>query len=291
MKYVLLLTLNIFNPLHLYAHNFEEQTATMAFQLHNAPHAELQLIANLFYFSSRRSEQTLLTQQALLTFLDYAGKQWFSFSARRRDPLHTYEKIDQNKLTILFENSQKEYKEQERIGKIYDYVVKYVSSSTNLSPACYDLVMQVRADARQAVANACIQELVQLTQRFIESQNLLERASEYYQQQQFFGKRSLLDTFASYFPPLFMKSFISFDENMLKANTGLWHAWHETQTFTNILWNILETCRRQFYHAHYQALIHMMKQRKISAPYYQIMFDSQGLITEQERSTPLPVLT
>ncbi|MGC2310748.1 MAG: hypothetical protein WA432_03965 [Candidatus Babeliaceae bacterium] len=250
---------------------------------------ELQFIANLIYFSGQRAQHTLQTQQALLTAADEAQKLWLAFIATRRDPLHEHTMSDQKTTQKIFEHAQYYALIHHKLGKIYDHVVKKLGNTNIISSVCHQLITNMRADARSAMVKDVFIELAQLTQQFITTQNFVEKAAQHYQQQHFFGtKRSWLTTLASYFPPLFMKSFITFDEDMLIAHDVLWKAWHETQSFTNYVWQSIETCRSQFYEAYYDALISLMKQRGLMQHYFDIMFDEQGFIPAQKRKTRLP---
>lgn len=235
--------------------------------------ADLQLIANLFYFSYLRSAETINAQNAARKAFESMWHGWQNVAHTRMNPslktpyLINFDK--QQEYYIAFAKAQQEHR---RVGLIYSHLAEAAVKQHYLSKEAEEAIVRLREHARTIVAQA-----------FLDAKKIVGDLYEVAIQ----GLRDpdnspalrfdVLETISYYLPILSMQSFIEAEKAQLKASEQSWQIISTMLGVNMTIWDAIETARASFYLAQYNALMQIIAKLSLEKKYSLLMADEYGM--------------
>lgn len=249
---------------------------------------EMQLVANLLYFSYLRSAITLEAQIIAFDTLESVWEGWQNIAQTRMNPsLETPYEMGFNKQQTLFKNFMMSEYAHRSLGQTYANAAEAAVKEKHLGQSAHGAVMELREEARKVVIIA-----------FLDIKKILgdlyHFASEHTRVDQLIGEDDirfdLMDSLSTYIPGLAMKSFIEAERINTQASEKSWEIVRTIVEINQRIWDAIESARASYYLAHYEALILVMLENNLDTKYYRIMFDEQGMIASSDQEYYLPGL-
>ena len=248
------------------------------------PLNDLELLANLLYFSAQRSQSTLIAQEASHDILTLFWQSYQNIAQTRRNPsLPEPFKIDYDQIAYRFAQTIAAQKEHKRIGATYAHAAQTVLKEQSLhTQLALQAITALRKDARHCMAQEFLSVKERLGDAFNIAQTYLNRTHNDNEIDRSFG-----DFFIDLSLPFLLKSFLEWEQISITALQEVWHILH-TLIHTEItVWNAIEESRSGFYDAHYQAIKALLNNYYPHRDYV-IMFDENGLIPICAQQALLP---
>lgn len=251
--------------------------------------ADLQILANLLYFSFLRSSITVEAQEIASGALEVAWEGWQNIAQTRMNPsVDLPYKTNLHAQKILFEDFLRAQELHRAIGTTYANAAEVAVKAHILGINAQDAVADVRDQARIIVA-----------QSFLDVQKLLGELFSFanqYARYEYLDtdeaiRFDLFETIAGYLPQFAMKSFIETEHMNTRASEQTWNIISTIIYVSKRVWHAIESARASYYLAHYQALYALMQEYGIDNQYYAIMFDERGMIPTHECVELLPDLS
>ena len=234
---------------------------------------DLQLIANLCYFSFMRSYCTLKAQEVALETVTAVWEGWQNIACKRLDPSGDtlYEITDEQK-----EKTTKRFWEAHdqhcTIGAIYTHATNEVVHGDALTTVkALTGTNDMRSRARGVVAQALLDIRSVLGNLFYTPQ---KKSLGY-----LWKGWSLVKHLSAYIPQLALSSFVQADN---LNNTVSTKAWKTVETIQNVgvqTWEKIEEARASFYLAHYCAVCTVMEKLQLKVS---IVFDENGFLFKND---------
>lgn len=248
--------------------------------------ADIQLIANLFYFSYMRSYETIRAQTAARKTFESLWHGWQNIAHTRMNPSlkapHLIDYEQQQQYYTAFIKAQQDHR---RAGSAYSHIADAAVKQRYLSKDAEEAVLRLREHARTIVAQAFLdaKKIVgDLYEVAIEGLRDPENSPT--------TRFDVLETISYYLPILSMQSFIEAEKAQLKASE---HSWQIIGTLLGVnmtIWDAIETARASFYLAHYNALAQLMAKQTLEKKYWLIMVDEQGINKQLKINLPKTIL-
>jgi len=241
---------------------------------------ELQILANLIYFSFKRSHITLEAQEEALKTIEATWKGWQNIAQTRLDPskdlpygITPYEK---KQLIDSFWQLQQEH---EIIGQTYARTTDDVVRGSILITKCSaDAVTAMRTQARAVVANAIVDVRNYVGNLFYQEKKKTLK-----------GKwQKFVDFLYSYIPKLAVTSFVDANNANDVVSEETWTILMKIQQVSKKTWQMIEQERASFYLAFYKAIWHVLYTRGLAKEYAKIMFNQYGQLPLDYQTTYLP---
>ena len=232
---------------------------------------ELQYVANLMYFSYRRSQETVRAQQAALETLQGVWHGWQNIAKRRLNPSNTppyY--IDVAHEVKKSEDFWRQYALHQRISCTYDHTVTNVVYGGLLTN---QLIVQGVKDMRTEARKVMLDAMTDIKQHL---GNLFDYAfnKRFRDDQEII--RGIGDFVMSYIPQLAVNSFTNADALHNTVSDDTWQMLYTVQTVGVQTWQAIEQARMAFYKAHYTHLYRTMQRLRLNQPYFAIVFGDHG---------------
>lgn len=235
--------------------------------------SDLQLTANLFYFSYLRSAETIKAQNAARKAFESLWHGWQNIAHTRMNPsLKTPYFIDFDQQQQHYATFAKAQQEHRRVGLTYSHLAEAAVKQHYLSKEAEEAVIRLREHARTIVAQA-----------FLDAKKIVGDLYEVAIQ----GLRDpdnspalrfdVLETISYYLPILSMQSFIEAEKAQLKTSEQSWQIISTMLGVNMTIWDAIETARASFYLAHYNALMSLMVKLSIEKKYWLIIADEYGM--------------
>jgi len=241
---------------------------------------DLQMIANLIYFSYNRSYATLQAQSTALKTLESVWKGWQNIAQTRLDPSKNppYQITDLEKMGTL-ENFWKLHDHHRETGTIYSQTVEtIVDGDVFFATNARNAVEDMRKQARSVVAKAIT--------------DIREYVGQLFYSEKKSNKKSFafLDYLWDYIPGFATTSFVSANNANDVLSEKSWAALMKIQEIGKRTWQIIEQERASFYLAFYNAIWAVMTKFNIEEKHKKIVFDTDGKlhVTHQTNSLPHP---
>lgn len=259
----------------------------------NASPEELQMLANVVYFSWQRNEATLRAQEDALVMLDHMWRAWHAIAFTRRNPSHIIlNDCTPTMLDTIHRRFYLGYKRYRSLSKTYDVMTTIVAQQPT-STTFKSALAAVKTNARLASLNV-LHHIIELFNS--ESDKAYERLNQAICQVPklafiWWGiKKSCFTSFLTApLIPSALQAFALFDNQYIAASSACWEALLSSQKATNLLWNRVAKIRASFYEAHYRVIYRAMQQRNLPLCYFNLLFDTTGIICEDRRKSLLPV--
>lgn len=233
---------------------------------------EAQLIANVIYFSFKRSHCTLIAQETALTSINILWKGWQNIAQTRLNPSKEapYRITEYEKHHIL-DQLWPQHDQHQYIGKTYAQTVEYVVNGDYLLTVnAKNCVKQMRNQARAIVAQAITNAKEYIGQLFYTHKKYPKNYKGF----------DFLDYLWDYIPKLALGSFIQANNANDLVSEESWNILMKIQDISKKTWHMIEQERAGFYLALYKAMWHKMKHLNLEEEYFTIAFDNNG---------PLPI--
>lgn len=250
---------------------------------------DLQLVANLLYFSFLRSAVTLEAQDIACSTLEIAWQGWQNIAQTRRNPsLQTPYQTDYGMQSNLFQDFLQAQYFHRKIGLTYAECAEVAVKGKMLTNNAQEAVTALREQARIIVAHAFLDvkkilgELYNFAAEHTRAKSELDELIEYQ------SRFDLMETISTYIPSLAMKSFVEADHINTKASEQSWQVVSTINKVSKEIWQAIEVARASYYLAHYNALMPVLKEYAIDINSQQIMFDENGILPEIEQYQILP---
>lgn len=232
---------------------------------------EVQLIANLIYFSLRRSQYTLLAQEKALNSLNITWQAWQNIAQTRLDPSQKtpYEIPDCEK-QIDLPHFWQIYDKYRKIGLTYSATVKNIVDGNFLvTTVANNCVTNMRDQARTVVAQSITD-----TKNYIGELFYANKKS----QKNLPCNLSFLDFIWAYLPKLAINSFIEANKTNDKVSEESWKILMKIQQIGKQTWDMIEQERASFYLAFYKAIWYVIRKTNLEEEYLKIIFDQNGIL-------------
>ena len=244
---------------------------------------DLQYVANLIYFSYRRSQETVRVQTLALEALQGTWKGWQNITQRRLNPGNpTPYTIDVAQQVQNAENFWRHYALQQRINSAYDIANTHITHGDLISNST---VSQGIADMRTESRKIMIDALTDF-------KNHLGKLFDYAFKPTFKNDKEIVrgisDFVMAYIPQLAVNSFINADALHNQVSEETWHMLVTVQDIGIQTWQVIEAARMAFYKAHYAQVYATMQRLQIPAHYFAIQFDEKGIIPVHNQQQWLP---
>jgi len=247
---------------------------------------ELQLIANLCYFSLQRSLATINGQTAAHNALNHVWHGWQNIAQTRLDPSKQQpHQITQQEKEQTLAQFWSMHDHCLLIGATYTNAVNTVVHANILKTAsALRAVQLLRESARACVAQTLVDMRSYLGTLFYNPRTSPDLATH---------KKhipSFLDFIWEYIPKIAVYSFSEADALNTTISEESWKTLEAIQQIGSQTWQTIEQARSSFYYAHYKILYEIMNRAHINDHYKTIMFDQYGIIDEYRRNENLPLL-
>lgn len=243
---------------------------------------QLQLIANLVYFSYLRSQTTVTIQPLAMRALNGLWHGWHNIISTRLNPSqqvpHSICSRQEERVNQEFWNA---YRHHRTAALSYAHAVNNIIQGTVLTdPFAQRAVEDLRAIAHKVITTA----LTNFKQHII---NLVFGHKD---PREDITRTTLAQFVVTYIPHLAQQSFIDANKLTIAASIESWDMFAKIQEISNYTWRITEEARAQLYHTVYRKLYTLMSSSSIEAPYMTIVYNEIGFIPEDERDMVLPEL-
>jgi len=243
------------------------------------PKEDLQMIANLCYFSFQRSHATLKAQQKALRLLSTIWNGWQNIAHTRLDPSqntpHTIKQAEKNLSCPEFWTLHDEHR---TLGKTYSHTVEIIVDAEAVTTVkALNAIKTMRSESRAVVAQALVDIKKLLGKLFHEPAKKSTSCKK---------GLELLNYLWDYIPKLALLSFSEADKLNNKVSQDGWTVLHTIQDVSSRTWQALEEARASFYLARYNALYKVFVETKTPRL---ILFDQSGLILRPSESNLLPM--
>jgi len=248
-----------------------------------ATNSELQYIANLMYFSYRRSQETVHAQKTALETLQSTWRGWQNIAKRRLNPANPpSHRIDATHELKKCEDFWRQYALHQRICNTYDRTVANVVYGNLLTnPLVTQGIKDMRTEARKVMLDALAdikQHLGTLFDHAFNKQFKSDREIT----------RGIADFVMSYVPQLAVNTFVHADALHNNVSDETWQILYTVQEVGMQTWQAIEQARMAFYKAHYTHLYRTMQRLRLNQPYFVIAFNEQGLVAIDTKLLPDP---
>lgn len=234
---------------------------------------DLQLIANLFYFSYLRSAETIKAQNAARKAFESMWHGWQNVAHTRMNPsLKIPYLIDFDQQQEHYLEFAKAQQEHRRVGLIYSHLAEAAVKQHYLSKEAEEAIVRLREHARTIVAQA-----------FLDAKKIVGDLYEVAIQ----GLRDpenspalrfdVLETISYYLPILSMQSFIEAEKAQLKASEQSWQIISTMIGVNMTIWDAIETARASFYLAQYNAIMSIATKLSLEKKYWLMIADEYGI--------------
>lgn len=277
---------------HTYTSEISNQARAWAHAVaHYAGPDEMQILANLVYWSFYRSHTTLNAQKLFLRDQQVSRNAGHAIAQTRRNPsTKNVSPINPEELRVSREEFTYAVLEYQKTGAIYAQCVESIIHGTIMRSSPVQAAIEtMRTGARAVVAQSLLAATAELQQTLLTTQNLMAAANALFNQQALGSKSTkFLYYLWDYLPQLMVKSFVRFDTEYIKLSENCWQALFKSEEFSNQLWEIIEVPRAAFYAEYYAALYELMQERSYAPSTYMIMFDQHGYMPVHKRTEYLP---
>ena len=253
--------------------------------------ADLQVCANLFYFSYLRSAATLKAQDIACKTMESMWHGWQNIAQTRMNPsVDLPYHIDFDKQEILYKEFIKAQSYHRSIGQSYAHIAEAAVKENYLTPYSQEAVLIARERSREVVALAFL-EIKKILGDMLEfaSSNLRSEWIDWDEQESL--RFDLLDTLSGYIPYFAVKSFIEIERVNTQASEQSWNVVSTICGVSKQMWEAIEIARASYYVALYQELLDVMQEYKIDPLFMRIMVDHQGIINPEHQESLLPYLS
>ena len=260
-----------FSILKTQSESQEEAQAWAKKYLSDASNHDIQLVANLLYWSYKRSEINLKAQDCARENLETMFKCWQNISATRLNPSKNFpNKLSSSEIKISNEIFLDCYLQHKNIGQSYASCMETVLKKSVLeNKLVKDGIIELRQSARWVMGRAL------LSAGFIVKSTNLEKSSF---QGMICRDHKLPAWLLSPFD-LSIKTFVQLDSEYNKAVTSYQGALLKAQDASNMIWKAIESSRSEFYKEHYKVVIDFMKSKKIKETDFNILFSCENCIS------------
>lgn len=257
---------------------------------------DLQLVANVAYFSGKRSQATLRVHKAWRHDQEIMRKISENIENTRRNPSkkmpHVLSIDEMLQARIVCSQEFENYRSS---GAAYKYCVNtLLVDAKDLFDAqkTRTLIEELRADARYYVATEFAKELNNIKELLTTAYNAwnkqipedLHSFNEWYDT----IARSLLETIAEYVPTMSMQALVYFDREVIDISKKSWTLLLQNTDIGIYLWDIIERARLHYYRELYAKIIAIAKERCVEHTVLLAVFDENGFIPAENRSIALP---
>lgn len=243
------------------------------------PVSDLQLIANLCYFSFMRSYCTLKAQKIALKTVTAVWKGWQNIACKRLDPSgDTPYKIHNEQKEKTMELFWKAHDEHYIVGATYSRTVDAIVHGDALTTVkALKGIHDMRSRARSVVAQALLDVRSLLGNLF------------YTPQKKSLGSLwegwSFVKHLSTYIPQLALSSFVEANNLNNAVSTQAWKTVEMIQHIGVQTWEKIEEARASFYLAHYCAVCTVVEKLQLEVP---CMFDYSDPLCREKQKKLLP---
>ncbi len=247
---------------------------------------ELQLVANLFYFSYLRSAATIKGQEAARAALDTLWHGWQNIAHTRMNPSHKapyiFDPITQEACYHRFIEAQKEHR---YAAQAYANLTQALIKQHYFTQPTHDAITKLRDHARSIVAQAFLDAKKILGNLYDLAMHGMRSEPEQEPELRF----DMLQMISSYLPILSLQTFIDAERAQLTMAEQGWEIISTMLQVNMTIWHEIETARASYYLAYYQIMSSIMKRHQVPKKYWTIIVDENGL--HPKNSPVLPTIT
>ncbi|MFC1843050.1 hypothetical protein ACFLYU_05325 [Candidatus Dependentiae bacterium] len=273
---------------YLNYHNYKQQTKTWVKKYILDENNELliypkemQLIANLIYFSLMRSYYTLYAQDEALKTLDILWKGWQNIAQTRLDPSQEapYSIQEHEKLHSL-ERFWQLHDTHQKTGKTYAKAVELVAKGDFLITIhAKDAVLNMRNQARTVVAQSILDVKQYLGELFYSPKSPYNKKNSK-------NALSFFEYIWDYLPQLAIHSFVKASKTNDLVSDESWAILMKIQQVGAHTWQTIEQERASFYLAFYKAIWKIIHALDLEHEYRKITFDEYGFLDLENSGIP-----
>jgi len=252
---------------------------------------DLQLCANLFYFSYLRSASTLKAQDIACKTMEHMWQGWQNIAQTRMNPSHDLP------YQTDFEAQEKLYKEfikaqsyHRMLGQSYATIAEAAVKENYLTPSSKKAVLIARERAREVIAVSFL-EIKKILGEMIHFASSNMRSEWIDWDDEISARFDFMDSLSEYIPYFAVKSFIEIERVNTQACQQSWNIVSTMCGVNKQMWEAIEVARASYYLALYQELLIVMQKFKVDPDYMRIMVDQHGLLSSANQENPLPFLS
>ncbi|MFA6065892.1 MAG: hypothetical protein WC707_01790 [Candidatus Babeliaceae bacterium] len=270
MKYTVILILLSTLSQQLFSNDFTKQAHTWAasFDYQNMSPHDAQLIVSLLYWSHQRSLLTLQAQEAFIKDITLGWQLSENIIDTRLNPSrimpNDVSDTDLLESRAHFCSIMHAYR---TTNKNYTQCTDAIINGHILdNQAHLDAIKKIKNNARTAISQALGTQAQSLASWQLVKDHIKTVAQLLQQQsstKKIAGGARMFSAFGNYFQSFFVSSFVAMDTHYRTVNKECWRAFLTSHEITNSMWQVIETTRRDFYHAHYTAFLHMLVQHEL----------------------------
>jgi hypothetical protein len=221
--------------------------------------SDLQLCANLFYFSYLRSATTIWAQDIACDALTCMWQGWQNIAQTRMNPsLDLPYPTDYTKQENLYKDFIKAQTYHRMVGKTYAYVADAAVNQDYLTEHSRDAILEVRERSREEVVFAFI-EVKKILGDLIDYALINLRSDWIEWDDQETVRFDFLDTISHYIPYFALKSFLEVERINTQASEQTWQVITTLCDVNKQMWEAIEIARGSYYLAYYQEISNVMQ--------------------------------
>ena len=270
-----------------HAQQWENSFLSSSDNVNTISDSDLELIANLFYFSFLRSVATLEAQDVAYQTLETVWQGWQNIAQTRMNPsLAAPYEVDFSKQELLFKRFIDVQFSHRIVGIAYAQCAQAIVKDNFLHDAhSLKSVGNVREEARTIIIQAVLDVKKILGELYHYASHHL-RAIEITPEEDDIMRFDFFDTVSQYIPFFAMKSFIEAERINTQASEQSWEIVRTITSVSKQIWDAIEIARASYYLAHYRTCMKIIHTRSNYQPL--LMFNEYGYITSNH--TLLPIL-
>lgn len=216
-----------------------------------------QKISELLHWSHKRSQGTLITQNASCTLLETTWSIHRACTETRLNPAQIHQHKDSSSQLITahtnFLTAQQAYRTaQEKYLAILELLIE---DTTQSYKSIEEDLKEMRDNARTVVAQALLKELPKLRQLIIRAQGLMTQGAQRFQNQPPLKSPDIMQDnqvkflhhLWQFIPALMIKSFVTFNGEFHDISNACFSAFTESQRAGNAIWEVVEKSRSEYY--------------------------------------------
>lgn len=236
---------------------------------------DLQLLANLCYFSYLRSEITISAQKAALAALENSWHGWQNIAHLRMNPSKDllFAQPNHHDQQAIYNDFITAQEMHYAIGKTYAHIAHLCVKTDAASITGKAAIKELRRQSRPLVIQTFIDVKTVVDSLFDFASNQLSNSLKYDQE-----RFNIIDSFWSNLAAYGAPPFIELEKITHQAHDTSWFVLDNLNILSACIWEAIESARSAYYQAHYYELLSVIKRHTVCEKYATILCDQYGSI-------------
>lgn len=263
---------------------------------------ELTFLLNILYFSEQRSADIIRMQHAVASYVAAASSILNDAISSRRNPakitsITGYQTSQWDASACKFDEAHvcmKLLLERYRAdAAAYAQCLEYLIKKNGIRSELLFFIEELREDSRCAMMRAMqtnatsLQRIKDTLKKIMRTFSVETRALEDEITESI--TRGIVDCLANFAAPAAIASYVKLDQRYNQFNEIAWRSLVMGYEVDNLLWDMLEEVRIDFYHTYYTTLAQVARENNVMPERVFVAFSADGVIMPGMRTVSLPL--